>query len=99
MTDADGCVGHVCDEVDTGATCDDVAAPGVGYTCSCTTGYSELEGMCQGRSIFLHSQSGGCAFDCGCDCGLWLSGDVMLVVSMACTLVACDLMNTFLPLS
>ena len=54
VTDIDGCVEHLCDMVDSGATCNDVAAPGSGYTCSCSSGYSELEGMCQGSCLCVY---------------------------------------------
>jgi len=46
--DIDGCIGHACAIFDAGATCDDVEAPGTGYSCTCSTGYTEDAGTCQG---------------------------------------------------
>jgi len=48
-TDIDGCVSGLSQcrsEGDTGATCDDVVAPGTGHTCDCTSGYHEQAGIC-----------------------------------------------------
>lgn len=48
-TDIDGCVSGLSQcrsEGDTGATCDDVVAPGTGHTCDCTSGYHEQAGVC-----------------------------------------------------
>ena len=46
-TDIDGCVNNTCTG---GATCNDVPAPGMGYTCSCDAGYMEVDGTCVGRT-------------------------------------------------
>ena len=40
-SDIDGCVGHACNNLDVSATCNDVEAPGLGYTCTCTVPWFE----------------------------------------------------------
>jgi len=41
--DTDGCSGNLCNSAgDSGSTCTDVAAPGTGYTCICTSNYYSL---------------------------------------------------------
>jgi len=46
-TDIDGCVSNSCKASgDSGATCQDNAAPALGYTCVCSSGYHDQSGVC-----------------------------------------------------
>ncbi len=46
--DVDGCMGNNCHA---DATCSDVAAPGIGFTCACTMGYEGNGTFCMGMGI------------------------------------------------
>jgi len=89
-TDADGCIENSCGH----GACLDTAAPGVGYSCTCDTGYSEESGVCVDTNgcdtstcgtngVCVDVAAPGTGFACNCNPG-YVSTDLVCSNELGC---------------